>query len=1280
MLRRLLPFLVGLTALSMVPAPATAEWVQVGPPKDGAPAWQVQVTEHDGLTTVRLSVSGFERVPLHQGQSRFESILLPGAGSLRVAGRPSLPVVAIPLLLSGDTEIVQVRSQVRTFADSYPSPFAARPKRCGPTDGWRLTCEASVYESSQPYPEEAVRFRQNGRIRSSHVVMLEVRPFRFFPSKRLLEVAWETEIDLAGYLHRQGDPRYESEAFRKLEIEGFFSAMSPDEREDFQPEGLLVIAHDDLLDPLVSFVAWKRQAGLEVSVLPLSQVGDSEKAVQEAIAEAYFEWDNPPTYVLLVGDGDPPAVVPFVESPYGCASDFLYSTIDGDDLYSDLFVGRISAHTPAEAQLQLAKAVWYESDVESAGLSSWIPRSLCISSSEGEGESNDDFRSDIICSVQQAHGYAPTDKLYHSKGNDTAGNISTKIEEGRGWLTYLGHGSGHDWSTTVPPYSVTHVQELQNVFMLPFIVDISCSNGGFASPSDDCFAEAWLKTGMPGFPTAAVAIYSASTPTPWDEPAEMAIGMTQAVLEGTAVRWGVAAAAGRAHMMKTLPDGEIEEVCHQYVVFSDPSLLLRTQAAQPLEVLHPEAIELGGSDLAVQVQQAGVPVEGASVTLEMPDGAFIVAKTDPAGTAALWVEALVAGELKLTVMAANSIPYSATVEILLSGCAVLQAKPAVLGCDGTAGVNLFDTDLDVKLGEKDTAVVTAHSESFPVAKNFVLTETANHSGHFVGTVELSVQPGQFQVGVSHGDLVEIAYGDETCEQGAGTKSAKVEVDCQAPVISAVQFMDVEALSARLVFQTDEPASGLARVGSAIPPDKEVGYPVGADHELFLGQLAPLTKYFVEVEAQDAAGNSVKDDKGGSYYSFVTAACSPDCEGKSCGDDGCGGACGDCCDGQTCQDGLCLGGPGCEIGEGPGCGGCDCEDCVCDQDPYCCMVTWDDLCVLQCLTGCGGCGGGPNCEGKECGSDGCGGVCGTCPAEWTCTDEGKCVEHCESACQDKECGGDGCGGACGTCAEGAKCQDGQCLEPCVEVDFVGCCDGNVHVYCDEGFQLSLDCSKEGLVCGWKASLAWYDCVEEQLQDPTGQHPLWCPWTCIPECQGKECGPDGCQGVCGKCGLEESCNNGQCEPLCKPQCENRVCGDDQCGNVCGSCALGQTCQQGQCVQVCTPECHDKQCGDNGCGGTCGNCAPGMECSAASQCVVKQEGPEDVVAAEPVESETVIAQGDSDDGCSASRTAASAAPLWLWLWLWLLATLVLRPRRWGLGYSYGGADEESSDKQVA
>jgi len=63
-------------------------------------------------------------------------------------------------------------------------------------------------------------------------------------------------------------------------------------------------------------------------------------------------------------------------------------------------------------------------------------------------------------------------------------------------------------------------------------------------------------------------------------------------------------------------------------------------------------------------------------------------------------------------------------------------------------------------------------------------------------------------------------------------------------------------------------------------------------------------------------------------------------------------------------------------------------------------------------------------------------------------------------------------------------------------------------------------------------------------------------CVPQCEGRECGYDGCGGSCGECeGDLEICIAGFCE--CKPECGDAVCGDNGCGGSCGDCPDAEVC---------------------------------------------------------------------------------------------------------------------------
>jgi len=356
-------------------------------------------------------------------------------------------------------------------------------------------------------------------------------------------------------------------------------------------------------------------------------------------------------------------------------------------------------------------------------------------------------------------------------------------------------------------------------------------------------------------------------------------------------------------------------------------------------------------------------------------------------------------------------------------------------------------------------------------------------------------------------------------------------------------------------------------------------------------------------------------------------CTPDCTGKNCGGDGCGGQCGECA-GQ-CVKGVCQQGPGCEATAGvTGCGGCDCEACVCAMDDYCCATEWDATCVGECITECGGCFKPANCGDGTCKKEELE-DCANCPADCGCPEGSSCDAGvcCTPFCGGKECGDDGCGGSCGECAtgvcDGAVCQKGAGCEAAAGVKGCG------------GFTC------EACVCALDAyccDTEWDDvCVGECINDceacvapvagnnlcDKGEtctaNPEDCPCgpgtkcendvcvesvgPCEPSCDGKVCGSDGCNGSCGTCDAGLICKLGQCV-VCTPDCTDMECGDDGCGGSCGECAEGTACKAGKCE--CVPKCTGLDCGDDGCGGSCGDCQAGFACNAGKcECAPQCDG---------------------------------------------------------------------------
>jgi formylglycine-generating enzyme required for sulfatase activity len=396
------------------------------------------------------------------------------------------------------------------------------------------------------------------------------------------------------------------------------------------------------------------------------------------------------------------------------------------------------------------------------------------------------------------------------------------------------------------------------------------------------------------------------------------------------------------------------------------------------------------------------------------------------------------------------------------------------------------------------------------------------------------------------------------------------------------------------------------------------------------------------------------------------ACQPECTNMECGDDGCGGNCGECEDGvETCYHGGChpdycaagLGDFGCCVGAVL----FHCDDgeliptnCGDNTSGY-------DTCGWKiAMYECGGDGEDPtgelplaccvgDCEEKECGHDGCWGDCGTCE-EWADCTDGKCV--CVPLCEGKECGDDGCEGDCGDCEDNLlctndSCDGGQCnfeisdfycviQETCIPSDTGE--PGNPCRKCDPTKDKADWSNKNnGVSCDDNAECldGECSCVNDKCGETCCDGGQVCDdgTCCTPDCEGKECGGDGCGGSCGECAdaLEctvDSCADGSClfTPVnacviggecyaaedkgtdfcleCVPgssasdwtalqngttcadnaECQTGTCAciAEECGEDC--CSIGGVCFAEAC---CTPQCDGKVCGDDVCGGSCGDC---------------------------------------------------------------------------------------------
>jgi hypothetical protein len=273
----------------------------------------------------------------------------------------------------------------------------------------------------------------------------------------------------------------------------------------------------------------------------------------------------------------------------------------------------------------------------------------------------------------------------------------------------------------------------------------------------------------------------------------------------------------------------------------------------------------------------------------------------------------------------------------------------------------------------------------------------------------------------------------------------------------------------------------------------------------------------------------------------TDICQPQCQDRLCGPNACGGSCGDCAQGQVCTPATGTCGPQCPPADqqcSPGQTRCNgpaletCEDSFAgpDQPGECWLFSAPQTCPQ-----------GQTCQPLDAGSASCACPHAACGPSCCANAAQVCYagECCTPKCLGIVCGSDGCGGTCGTCDQGFGCIQGKCLE--METCTSDCVPGTQTCDGPDAFRQCLERLPVFPGC-WVFSAVAKPCGPQQQCDPDDGH-----CKCVPDCQDRQCGDDGCGGTCGQCLLPSTCDQqSQCTCRC-PQWEGvtgwEVCGSDR-----------------------------------------------------------------------------------------------------------------------------------------
>ena len=665
---------------------------------------------------LRVKIHGLTSGIVTGGGELFEQIAMPGAGVTTVIGKAEMPIIRkwieVPhgariTVRVEDAEVSEYpMGELGLTQPIYP---AQPPIPKSSTQPAVFTKDSSHYKESVYYPTEMASITDVAMLRGRRLARLEITPVAYSP--KLAMIRWAGTIDVllewSGAdlsLTSREITKHRSESFdricsgRILNFRAYDpppareggSRVSMESRARSAREGMLIITADRYESELEDLVEWKRRKGYRVEVVGIDLIGSSKDSIKAYLQNVYDTWSDPPlSYVILVGDIE--EVPTYIVSTTHVA-DPWYSRLSGPDYLPDVWIGRLSVSSEAEAAEVVGRIVDYErTEFTSSG---WLKKATFIATDDpSHYEVAEGTHNYCIASFMDPQSYV-SDKLYAISEYAHTADVIAAINEGRAVVTYSGHGSKYAWLG--PEFDQADISSLLQGQMTPFVISHACQTGSIEEP--ECFGETWLRKG-------ALAFWGASNNSFWGEDDVLQKEIYRAIYEEGYYNLGQMTADGLLGLYDHYGgSGRTEYYYEVYHLLGDPSMMLWTDEPSVMSVGHAPVMAIGAPSFQVSVSDVGGAVEGAVVSLYDPDQGFqAVALTDTAGVALVAISPPPAevGELELTVTGQGHLPYEGIVGV------IAPDGPYMVVTDFSIDDSSGDGDGAVNPGEAVVMSVTA---------------------------------------------------------------------------------------------------------------------------------------------------------------------------------------------------------------------------------------------------------------------------------------------------------------------------------------------------------------------------------------------------------------------------------------------------------------------------------------------------------------------------------------------------------------------------------------------
>ena len=648
------------------------------------------------------------------------------------AGKPNLPadsrMMAIP---QGATAHLRVVSFERETLHNVNIAPALRIQSENEEPDMNYVKDMSVYSKDAYYPAEPF-VMGSSYIRGVEAVTVAVTPFQYNPVTKDLIVYTNVElaVEFEGGNGHFGEDRLRSPYwdpilaaellnYDQLPVIDYEARMQQWLRDnDKGAEYLIITPNNDAWAEYANQLKdYRTRQGIITEVYRLDEMPATTTNDMKAwFHSAYNTWEIAPVAVCLLGDHGTnmgqyiPAETVSHPSNGSCITDNRYADVVGNDNLPDMVFSRLIAETPAQLPVFVGKQLEYEytnpnmdpnfyaRPITALGWQTERWFQICSEVFGGYMRQHGYDTNRINCIYQGTPGsiwssnqntsmvvnyFGPNGVGYIPQTPSELGNwnngspelVVQAVNEGSFWLQHRDHGLETGWGE--PAVRNSHVNQMNNVGKLPFVMSINCLTGKF-NYNQDCFCEAWMRRTYNGENAGAVGVLC-PTETSYSFVNDAYVWGVYDLFDGEFMptygpyadntgNWMPAFGnvAGKYFLAQSNWPYNTESKDITYTMFTahcDAFLRIYTQVPQEMDVVHPEVVIAGLGEVNITAP------EGCMISLvkENPeDGWEILAVAEATGDPQTieFLPQLPPTEIHLVVTGQNYLRYEAVMGVI----------------------------------------------------------------------------------------------------------------------------------------------------------------------------------------------------------------------------------------------------------------------------------------------------------------------------------------------------------------------------------------------------------------------------------------------------------------------------------------------------------------------------------------------------------------------------------------------------------------------------------------